>query len=217
MKKIAIIDDDLTLCNAWSQWLARSGYDPVILGYGKDFLEVIEQEKPDLMLIDIILPGMNGVNIAKAVKEHPVLKNTPVVLMSAVVMKTEIESFGTIADGYLSKPFKMGEMLSVLERFLKKEDYDDERYDTKYDTKEFSDTHDYSDTKEFTKPPYIPSAQEQNKEPPSPGKKDATGHMKRASYNVSYDGAKVEMIDIEDEFKDNPFENEKIGNEDSAH
>lgn len=201
MKKIALIDDDLTLCNAWSQWLARSGYDPVILGYGSDFLEVMEQEKPDLMMIDIILPGMTGIQIAKAVKQHPALKHIPLILMSAVVMKTEVESLGTIADGFLSKPFKMGEMLSVLEKFLVEDEEDDENYDTQ----------DFSDTKEFMKPMVLPPEPGQKKEEPPPREKDASGRVKIASLNVSYDGTKVEMMDVEDELKDNPFQDEDIG------
>lgn len=106
MKTIAVIDDDEYISSFLSTLLEKSGYR-VLKGYsGTEALLLIEKELPDLMLLDLMLPGLSGEEVLKRVKDIPVIvlsaKNTP---------KDKVDSLQCGAVDYVTKPFDSEELL----------------------------------------------------------------------------------------------------------
>ena len=68
MKKILVVDDDEKICWAFEQFLAEEGYKPIIANNAEEGLRQIESETPDIVLLDVRLPGMNGLDALKQIK-----------------------------------------------------------------------------------------------------------------------------------------------------
>lgn len=105
--KVLLVDDDpdirkichlsLTSVGKWKVFLASSGAEALALA---------EDEHPDLILLDVMMPGMDGLTTLNRLKESPQLMATPVILMTAKVQRHEVERYrGLGARGVISKPF----------------------------------------------------------------------------------------------------------------
>ena len=107
MKTILIIDDDLHIGNALEESLANEGYKVSRAYSGTEAIFVLSQAKPDLVLLDLMLPGLSGEEVL------PHIKGIPVIVLSA---KTDIDNkVGLLLDGavdYVTKPFHMNELLA---------------------------------------------------------------------------------------------------------
>lgn len=84
MAKIAIIEDDTLLAEMYSQKFQKDGYQVMRAGDGQEGLALIKQQKPNLILLDIMMPKMNGLQVLQAIKADPdkQIKNIPVVLLT---------------------------------------------------------------------------------------------------------------------------------------
>lgn len=107
MKNILIIDDDIHIGNVLEETLKKEGYDILRAYSGTEALLVLSQTKPDLVLLDLMLPGLNGEEVL------PQIKDIPVIVLSA---KVDVESkvdllLGGAAD-YVTKPFNTKELLA---------------------------------------------------------------------------------------------------------
>lgn len=80
--KILIVEDDISLFNIYSTELRIKGYDVINVADGLSAKSKIIEYKPDLVMLDIMLPGMNGLNILQEVKEDPETANVPVVMLT---------------------------------------------------------------------------------------------------------------------------------------
>ena len=104
MKKILIIEDDSFLSEMYSTKLIREGFETEIAINGKQGLDKIKSIKPDLVLLDIVLPKMDGFEILESVKKDSKLKNIPIVLLTNLGQKNEIEKGLLLgADEYIIK------------------------------------------------------------------------------------------------------------------
>lgn len=81
-KKIVLADDEQFTAIAYKDGLSRAGYIVVVAHDGEEALGIIRKEKPDLVLLDLIMPKMNGFEVLKAVKSDPSLETTPCVVLS---------------------------------------------------------------------------------------------------------------------------------------
>ena len=104
MKKILIIEDDSFLSEMYSTKLIQEGFETEIAINGKQGIDKIKDIKPDLVLLDIVLPKMDGFEILESVKKDPELKNIPIVLLTNLGQKNEIEKGLSLgADEYIIK------------------------------------------------------------------------------------------------------------------
>ena len=103
-KRILLIEDDELIREMYASELAKNDFEVFAFSTGEEGLKVLEQNQFDLILLDIMLPGLNGLEILKEIKQNPLNKNVKVVLMTNLGQETIIkEGFQLGADGYLIK------------------------------------------------------------------------------------------------------------------
>ncbi|MDD2732030.1 MAG: response regulator [Candidatus Pacebacteria bacterium] len=103
-KKILIIEDDKFLRELISQKLSKEGYDIKEAVDGEKGVKAVKDEKPDLILLDLILPGIDGFEVLAKIKEDPGLSSIPVIILSNLGQKDDIErGLKMGADDYLIK------------------------------------------------------------------------------------------------------------------
>ena len=110
MKKILIIEDDKSISELQKDYLEVAGFEVEVCSNGLEGLEVMRQDHFDLLILDIMLPGMDGLDILRKIKEE---KDIPVLLVSA--KKEEIDKIKGLslgADDYITKPFSPGELVA---------------------------------------------------------------------------------------------------------
>ena len=120
-KKILIIEDDKFLRELITQKLIKEGYNIVEAVDGEKGIKSVKDEKPDLVLLDLILPGIDGFEVLAKIKEDPVLSQVPVIILSNLGQKDDIERGLKIgAVDYLIKAhFTPGEIVEKVKTILK--------------------------------------------------------------------------------------------------
>jgi len=118
MARILVVDDDETICSAFEQFLAEEGHTPAIASTGEDAIQQAAAEPPDLVIMDLRMPGMDGLLALEKLRElYPSLY---VVLMTAFgTSQTSIEAMRLGAYDYLEKPLDLDVVKAVIEKALK--------------------------------------------------------------------------------------------------
>ena len=117
--KIIIVDDDPSILEVLTLVLEESDYEVIALDSGEKVREIVNRDKPDLMLLDLWIPGVNGPQILTQLKNDSTTKNVPIILISAATeIKETAEQYH--ADAYLPKPFNIDELESTITQFLPK-------------------------------------------------------------------------------------------------
>lgn len=115
MEKILIIDDDVHIGNMVSEALIKAGYEPLRAYSGTEALLVLASCKPDLILLDLMLPGLSGEEVL------PKIKNIPVIVISAKVgIDDKVDMLMGGAADYITKPFEIKELLARIAVQLRK-------------------------------------------------------------------------------------------------
>ena len=113
MKKIVLIEDDSDLFALLKYNLEKEGYSFAGSQTGKGALELCKRERPDLVILDIMLPDSDGLEICKAIRKHPDLANTPVIFLTARATETDrIVGLELGANDYIVKPFFVRELIA---------------------------------------------------------------------------------------------------------
>lgn len=116
MKRILIVEDDYSIAELQKDYLELSGFEVEICEDGVQGIEAIKKNKYDLLILDIMLPKLNGFDILKSMEEN---KDIPVLLVSA--KKEEIDKIKGLslgADDYITKPFSPGELVARVKAHL---------------------------------------------------------------------------------------------------
>lgn len=114
MKRILIIDDDMHIGNVLEETLSKEGYKTSRAYSGTEAIFVLSQSKPDLVLLDLMLPGLNGEDVL------PKIKGIPVIVVSAKVdIDNKVDLLLGGAVDYVTKPFNMKELLARISVHLK--------------------------------------------------------------------------------------------------
>jgi CheY-like chemotaxis protein len=107
-----VVDDDPVIQKLLSVNFEMEGYRVVTAGDGIEGLERVRSEAPDLILLDVMMPRMDGLEVARRLKADPATKSIPVVLLSAKAQSTDIQGgVDAGADDYVTKPFDPLELL----------------------------------------------------------------------------------------------------------
>ena len=118
-KKILVIEDEAAQVLLLRSRLEARGYQVVTAMNGKDGLRKAMEERPDLILLDIVVPDMNGLMVCERIKQTPDIQHIPVILVTASGMKSleeRCKAFG--ADDCLIKPYQLTELLAKIQTLL---------------------------------------------------------------------------------------------------
>ena len=117
-KKILVVDDEPIILKVVTFRLQKMGYDIVTAIDGLEAVEVTKKEKPDLIILDVVLPGMNGLEVCKTIKKDDKLKNTPIILLTASLENLEEKAKECNADDYSLKPFDPEVLMEKIKKFI---------------------------------------------------------------------------------------------------
>ena len=118
-KKIMVVEDEESLLKLESILLICRGYQVCSMRNGHDALECIEKEMPDLVLLDIMLPGIDGFEVCRQIKSNPLTSHISVVILTARKTREDIAKGEEVrADHYITKPFQSAMVIETIQKLL---------------------------------------------------------------------------------------------------
>lgn len=121
-KIILVVDDEPDILEMIRYHLEKNGYDVRTAGDGESALKLCQQEPPDLMILDIMLPGIDGHHVCYRLKSNDALRHVPVIMLTAKSEETdEVVGLKIGADDYITKPFSPRILLARVEAILRRE------------------------------------------------------------------------------------------------
>jgi DNA-binding response OmpR family regulator len=121
MAKVLIIEDELTLANNLADKLRGEGYNVMTAPDGEDGLDKVRSERPDLIVLDIMLPGLDGLSLCRIVRRDTATSHIPIIMLTA--RGTEVDKIVGLesgADDYLVKPVALGEFLARVRAVMRR-------------------------------------------------------------------------------------------------
>lgn len=120
MKKILVVDDQPENLHILKDRLQRSGYSCITANNGFEGIELMQRELPDLILLDVMMPGLSGFEVCQKIQEDPIINHIPVILLTALTGPEDIqEGFQAGAFDYIKKPFNKIELIARINSALK--------------------------------------------------------------------------------------------------
>ena len=120
MAKILIVDDDPQTTTLFENLIKGNGHQAVSVNNSWTAVETIKAESPNLILLDIMMPKINGLELCKLIKANQDIKNIPIIIVSALGdMGTRRDSFNAGAEDFLAKPVRVRDFSEKLRSILK--------------------------------------------------------------------------------------------------
>ena len=118
--KILIIDDEKNTRESWRKILAENGFDVLEADDGETGLQMVEQELPDLLLCDILLPHMDGIKVAEKIRENELFQGLPIILTSGIFkdLSFRMNVIKRLANDFIEKPFSESDLLAKINNIL---------------------------------------------------------------------------------------------------
>ena len=122
MKKILIVDDEQDIVESLKFVLETSGYTCYSAYNGEDGLRLAKEIIPDLMILDVMMPKINGFKISRLLKFDNKYKNIPILMVTARTQEEDkLIGEETGADEYITKPFELDDIVKRVDKYLKKD------------------------------------------------------------------------------------------------
>lgn len=121
MLTVLVVEDSRTQREMISGFLKQKGLQVSVASDGVEALEKIETIRPDLVLLDVVMPRMNGYECCRRLKSNPKTQNVPIIMCTS--KQEELDRYWGLkqgADAYITKPFHPSELLGLLKRFLRR-------------------------------------------------------------------------------------------------
>lgn len=123
MKKILIVDDEQDIVESLKFVLDAAGYNCFTAFNGEDGLRLAKELIPDLIILDVMMPKINGYKISRLLKYDNKYKNIPILMITARSQEEDkLIGEETGADEYITKPFDLDEVLKLVDKYLNKDD-----------------------------------------------------------------------------------------------
>ncbi|MCC6657900.1 MAG: response regulator [Rhodocyclaceae bacterium] len=118
-KRILIVDDEPNIVVSLEFLMKREGFEVAVAGDGETALRLIEEKRPDLVLLDIMLPKKNGFEVCQAIRANPDWQAVKVVMLTAKGRDTEVAKGTALgADAYMTKPFSTKDLIAQVRQIL---------------------------------------------------------------------------------------------------
>ncbi|MDR3709534.1 MAG: response regulator [Capsulimonadaceae bacterium] len=131
-RKILTCDDEKNIVRLIQVNLERQGYEVVTAYNGRECLDVVEREHPDLIVLDLMMPEMTGFEVLDALKKNPETENIPVIMLTARTQDQDVlRGWQAGVECYLTKPFNPIELITFIKRIFAVEEQEasEKRYD----------------------------------------------------------------------------------------
>jgi len=116
-KRVLVVEDDEAVSHMIAQILRAEGYESTAAAEGRSALAMLRSNPFDMVILDVMLPGMDGISILKSIREEPALNGVPVLMLSAKTDDaTTWAGWRAGCDYYMTKPFDPDELLAILKR-----------------------------------------------------------------------------------------------------
>jgi len=117
--KILVVDDEPDISKLIQFTLERRGFEVILASDGQTAIDIAKKELPDLILLDVIMPVINGYEVCRQLRDIPETKKIPIIMLSGKTQKTEVEKGIELgAHSYICKPFSPKEFANVVEDVL---------------------------------------------------------------------------------------------------
>lgn len=119
-RKILVVDDSLTIRMQVKELLERNVFHVLLAEDGPQCLKMLEKEKPDAILLDIIMPEMDGIEVCQRIKSDENLKDIPILILTTVTdVENKVKGLNAGADDYITKPFEIAELTARLNAIIR--------------------------------------------------------------------------------------------------
>jgi CheY-like chemotaxis protein len=118
-REILVVDDDKVTLRTLENILMRAGYVVIPLSLGREAVKIARERSPALIILDIMMPDMDGGDVASILKNDPKTKDIPIIFLSSLVTKREEQS-NSLSDGlfFIAKPFEREDLLEKINSFI---------------------------------------------------------------------------------------------------
>jgi two-component system phosphate regulon response regulator PhoB len=128
MKKVLIVDDDVDVRKFVSKLVERAGYEAIEAKNGMEGMGKVREDKPDLIILDVLMPKQSGIRMYRELKTDEPLKDIPVIMLSAIAPKSFFRSQEVLAEfagqsvpepeAYMEKPEEPEELMALMQKIL---------------------------------------------------------------------------------------------------
>ena len=115
VKKAVVVDDDLKVTVLLEKVLSEQGFQVFTTHDGKKALALVESEKPDVLITDILIPGMDGISLCQTIKSDPMLEDIVVIVMTGIYKQASFKAeMKCKPDGFIEKPLDVKQLKSLV-------------------------------------------------------------------------------------------------------
>ena len=128
MKKVLVVDDDVDVTKFVSKLVERAGYEAIVAKNGMEGMGKVREDKPDLIIMDVLMPKQSGIRMYRELKTDEPLKDIPVIMLSAIAPKSFFRSQEVLAEfagqsvpepeAYMEKPEEPEELIALMQKIL---------------------------------------------------------------------------------------------------
>ena len=119
-KKILLVDDEPTIVKVLTSRLKANGYDVITAADGQEALNIFRTETPDLVILDVMLPKVDGYRVCRLLKFDEKFKHVPILMLTARVQESDEQTGKAVgADAYLPKPFDAQTLLAKIKELIR--------------------------------------------------------------------------------------------------
>ncbi len=118
--KVLIADDELRLRKVIALYLSKCGYEIIEAGNGETAVELTKEFVPDAIVLDVMMPGISGIEATQIIRQTAGFENTPIILLTANAGENDIKKgLSSGANKYVTKPFSPKELVEMIEELIK--------------------------------------------------------------------------------------------------
>jgi DNA-binding response OmpR family regulator len=117
-EKVLVVDDEKSIRDLLNKFLEREGYEVILASNGEEAIELAERENPHLILLDIMMPGLDGIETCRRLKANKITQSIPVIMASAVT-ETMAQALEVGVDDFVIKPVQLPEVSIRIKSILR--------------------------------------------------------------------------------------------------